>query len=166
MKKITHYLTPFLTIALLLTLSGCASIVSESKYPVFINSSPPGAQISVINEGGSQVFAGRTPVVATLKSGTSYFNGADYRIIAKTANGQTAHQSLSSSVDGWYVGNLLFGGIIGFLVVDPLTGAMYKLPESTPTFQFLEPLQQREVKATSKDGQASSVPGRMIPSGA
>jgi hypothetical protein len=30
-------------------------------------------------------------------------------------------------VDGWYFGNLLFGGLIGLLIVDPATGAMYKL---------------------------------------
>jgi hypothetical protein len=30
-------------------------------------------------------------------------------------------------VSGWYFGNLLFGGVIGMLIVDPLTGAMYNL---------------------------------------
>ena len=27
-------------------------------------------------------------------------------------------------MNGWYIGNILFGGLIGFLIVDPLTGAM------------------------------------------
>ncbi len=30
-------------------------------------------------------------------------------------------------VDGWYWGNIVFGGLIGWLIVDPATGAMYKL---------------------------------------
>ena len=34
---------------------------------------------------------------------------------------------LDSSVSGWYFGNLLFGGLIGMLIVDPLTGAMFNL---------------------------------------
>jgi len=30
-------------------------------------------------------------------------------------------------LNGWYIGNLLFGGLIGLLIVDPLTGAMWTL---------------------------------------
>ena len=32
-------------------------------------------------------------------------------------------------MDGWYIGNILFGGLIGMLIVDPATGAMYNLPD-------------------------------------
>jgi hypothetical protein len=39
----------------------------------------------------------------------------------------SAEVNLDSSVSGWYFGNLLFGGVIGMLIVDPLTGAMYNL---------------------------------------
>jgi hypothetical protein len=35
--------------------------------------------------------------------------------------------TLESNVSGWYVGNILFGGLIGMLIVDPITGAMYTL---------------------------------------
>ena len=31
----------------------------------------------------------------------------------------------------YYIGNIVFGGLIGLLIVDPATGAMYKLPETT-----------------------------------
>ena len=34
-------------------------------------------------------------------------------------------------VDGWYWGNLVIGGLLGFLVIDPATGAMYKLHEKS-----------------------------------
>jgi hypothetical protein len=37
---------------------------------------------------------------------------------------------LTADIDGWYFGNLLFGGLIGILIVDPATGAMWKLPEN------------------------------------
>jgi hypothetical protein len=30
-------------------------------------------------------------------------------------------------LNGWYAGNILIGGIVGLLIVDPATGAMYKL---------------------------------------
>ncbi len=35
--------------------------------------------------------------------------------------------TLSGTMSGWYIGNILFGGLIGMLVVDPQTGAMYRL---------------------------------------
>jgi len=34
---------------------------------------------------------------------------------------------LECSVNGWYFGNLFIGGLIGMLIVDPATGAMYRL---------------------------------------
>lgn len=44
--------------------------------------------------------------------------------------GYPAHTArLQANLDGWYVGNLIFGGLIGLLIVDPATGAMFKLPE-------------------------------------
>ncbi|MDR1896957.1 MAG: hypothetical protein LBR10_09235, partial [Prevotellaceae bacterium] len=30
-------------------------------------------------------------------------------------------------IDGWYFGNLLLGGWPGMLIIDPLTGAMWKI---------------------------------------
>jgi hypothetical protein len=38
--------------------------------------------------------------------------------------------TVTGSMSGWYFGNILFGGLIGMLAVDPLTGAMYVLPET------------------------------------
>jgi hypothetical protein len=34
---------------------------------------------------------------------------------------------VDSRINGWYVGNIVFGGLIGWLIVDPLTGAMWAL---------------------------------------
>ena len=34
---------------------------------------------------------------------------------------------IESKTNGWYIGNLLFGSLIGFLIIDPLTGAMWTL---------------------------------------
>jgi len=38
-----------------------------------------------------------------------------------------AEVRLDSSLSRWYFGNIVFGGLIGMLIVDPLTGAMYNL---------------------------------------
>ena len=37
-------------------------------------------------------------------------------------------------MNGWYFGNILFGGLIGMIAVDPATGAMYTLqPKAVDT---------------------------------
>jgi hypothetical protein len=45
-----------------------------------------------------------------------------------TPSGEKTTLGLEPTIDGWYFGNILFGGLIGMLIVDPLTGAMYCLP--------------------------------------
>ncbi len=34
---------------------------------------------------------------------------------------------VDAHVNGWYFGNILLGGVLGMLIIDPATGAMYKL---------------------------------------
>ncbi len=33
-------------------------------------------------------------------------------------------------MNGWYAGNIVFGGLIGILIVDPATGAMWDIKEN------------------------------------
>lgn len=111
-------------------ITGCASIVSESTYPVAINTNPSEATFVVTNEHGVDVHSGRTPTTITLKSGDGYFSSANYTITFKKDGYADKVYVIESSLDGWYWGNILFGGLIGMLIVDPATGAMWKLPES------------------------------------
>jgi hypothetical protein len=113
-------------VVLLALLPSCASIVSKSDWPVAITSPQPGVPFTVKNSQGISVASGTTPSTITLKSGAGFFEGADYTVEA------TGHGSVPvvSKLNGWYWGNLLFGGLIGMLIVDPATGAMWKLPET------------------------------------
>lgn len=107
--------------------SGCASIVSKSNYPIHINSSPNEAQIVITNKKGVVVFSGNTPASTKLQSGSGYFGKAEYYVKFEKAGYQSKTVPVEFKIDGWYFGNILIGGIIGMLIVDPLTGAMYKL---------------------------------------
>jgi len=109
--------------------SGCASIVGNSKYPVNVSSTPSGANFTITNKAGVVVHNGSTPNTVTLPSGRGYFKGEAYTITFKKDGYADASTTLETSMSGWYWGNILIGGLIGLLVVDPLTGAMYKLPE-------------------------------------
>ena len=119
----------FVILTLMLT-TGCASIVSKSRYPVAISSEPNEVTFKITDRTGQIIFNGKTPTVVTLKSGSGYFQGADYKVIFEKQGYMPATLGIDSSFDGWYIGNCLFGGadlFIGFLVIDPLTGAMWKL---------------------------------------
>ena len=37
---------------------------------------------------------------------------------------------LETRMNGWYLGNIIFGGLIGALIVDPATGAMWTFKEN------------------------------------
>ncbi|MDQ0122243.1 hypothetical protein J2W17_001188 [Pseudomonas lini] len=127
MKALRKMFTLTALTATLLT-SGCASIVGDSKYPVNVSSTPSGASFTVQNKDGVIVHNGSTPNTVTLPSGRGYFKGEAYTIVFKKDGYADTSAKLETSMSGWYWGNLLFGGLIGMLVVDPMTGAMYKLP--------------------------------------
>ncbi|WP_371372806.1 hypothetical protein [Thalassotalea aquiviva] len=124
MKKKLLALTLSMTI-----LSGCSSIVSKSEYAVAINSVPEGSAFVITNRSGQKVESGVTPSTVTLKSSAGFFKGETYTVIVKKDGYSDKNYTLTSTVDGWYFGNILVGGLIGMLIVDPATGAMYSLPE-------------------------------------
>jgi hypothetical protein len=114
----------------LFLLSGCASIVSKSKYPVSISSNPEGADIAIANGIGKTVYSGKTPTTVTLKAGAGYFKGETYTVTFKREGYATHKAQIERGVDGWYIaGNIFIGGLLGWLVVDPITGAMWTLKD-------------------------------------
>ena len=103
--------------------------MSQSNYPVSINSTPDDATFTVKDRNGQVLHSGVTPETIILKSGAGFFKAGVYTISVEKDGFMTGTHTLKSTVDGWYFGNILLGGIAGMLVVDPLTGAMYRLPE-------------------------------------
>lgn len=123
MKKSILLLFPIL-------ISSCASIVSDSKYDVRIKSYPENANFLIRDEKGEIVEQGKTPKTVLLEAGDSYFSKAHYDIEYDFDKSRKYEDKLNPELDNWYWGNILLGGIIGGLIVDPLTGAMYELPNS------------------------------------
>lgn len=112
----------------LLFASSCASIIKGSYQHVQIQSQPDEATLKVYDRKGDLITSGKTPQMLTLKKGTGYFKGARYRLVLEKEGFQTSEVKLENRVTAWYWGgNLIFGGLIGYLIVDPLTGAMWRL---------------------------------------
>lgn len=109
--------------------NGCASIVSRSEWPVMVVSDPLGAAVTVRNEQGAVIWTAVTPASIMLRSGDGYFSKAHYTLNFEKEGYETASRQLSASVNNWYWGNIIFGGLIGMLAVDPGTGAMWKIDD-------------------------------------
>lgn len=120
-----------LILILLGILPSCSSIISKSEYTVAISSEPEGASLTVTNRAGESVHSATTPSTVILRSASGYFKSEQYTIDFNiNIDGYSPRIfTLLSSLDGWYFGNLLLDELIGMLVVDPITGAIYNLPE-------------------------------------
>lgn len=114
-------------------LSGCATIVGDKTQLIKVDSNPSGAAFKVEDEKGNVVSTGTTPQSVMLaKSDGSYFGKKSYRISYEKSDHSPVTLPLKTAVNGWYIGgNILFGGLIGWLLVDPFNGGMYTInPES------------------------------------
>jgi hypothetical protein len=125
-----HYFTKALGMLLCLSLVSCASIVSKSSYPISFTSEPNLATIIIRDETGHVVHEGMTPTTVTLLTKRGYFKGKNYTVVFKKEGYADQEMAIKRGTDGWYLfGNLLFGGLVGWLIVDPITGAMWTLPK-------------------------------------
>ena len=122
------YLKP-MSLIFLIAFVGCATIVGDKTHLMSVNSTPDSASVLITDEKGTQIFKGTTPTSVTLqKSDGSYWGGKNYTVeIFKEDYGKRTI-AITSSPNGWYLaGNFVFGGLIGWFIVDPFNGAMYNL---------------------------------------
>lgn len=112
-----------------LFISGCASIVSDTSRDLNINSKPSNASISIKNlTNGQTITESNTPLSITLNNSDKMFVGNDFEVLIKKPGFKDFKFQVTSRIDGWYVaGNIISFGLIGWLIVDPLTGAMWTL---------------------------------------
>jgi hypothetical protein len=108
-------------------MTSCASIVSKSSWPITINSSPSEAKISIKDKKGIEIYTGNTPATLKLKSGSGFFSKARYQVTFEKVGYEKKVVPVEFKLNGWYFGNIIFGGPLGLLIIDPATGAMFKL---------------------------------------
>ncbi len=114
----------------LVILSSCATIVYGSKQELSITSNPEGASFEIYSLSDNVlIHTGKTPEVVELKRSSGYFTAAEYRVVIKMPGHADYEQVLLADTRwGWYAaGNLFSWQIFGWLVLDPITGAMYVL---------------------------------------
>ena len=114
----------------LLLLSSCCTIVDSPNEPIVFNSNIDQANIKITNSQNQVVYSGQTPTTLTLNKKAGYFSGETYRIQASKKGYVSTDYLLDTRLNGWYWANILFGGLIGMLIVDPATGAMWTFEDN------------------------------------
>jgi hypothetical protein len=111
-------------------LSGCATIAGDRYNHVNLATTPQGADYEVRNAADQVVASGVTPNLVKLKSSAGYFKRGSYTVLFRKPGYEDVQVPLAASMRGLYWGNLLVGGPIGMLIVDPASGAMWALPKA------------------------------------
>jgi hypothetical protein len=125
--------------AAVVSLTGCASIVSGRHAEVSIYANAPNAHVVVRDKRGQEVASVHTPGRVTLKRKDRLIFPARYTATIAAPGYETAQVPIRSTVNPWVLGNIVFGGIPG-LVIDNATGAAWK-PRDSEIYQELVPLQ-------------------------
>lgn len=110
-------------------LTACATIVGNPTQVLPIQSTPSDATISIVDESGTEIFKGTTPTTVTLQKSTgSYWGKKSFTVRISKEGYRDQLIPVTASANLWYIaGNAVFGGLIGWFIVDPLNGNMYTL---------------------------------------
>ncbi len=110
---------------IILSMASCSSIIHGTTQMVNFSSQPKGATISI---DGKEY--GQTPQGLVLRrKGREKGVKSDkisYDVKIEMFGYKAYETKIVRKLDGWFFGNLLFGGIIG-IIIDASNGSMYKL---------------------------------------
>ncbi|NDJ26556.1 hypothetical protein DMB95_01090 [Campylobacter sp. MIT 12-8780] len=125
MRKIAKF---FALATLGIGISACSTIINGTTQKMTFESNPSSASIEIKTSGGISIGKYTTPASVTLERGRGYFTPQEYKVLVSKPGYKDVEFNITHRVSGWYIaGNLIFGGLLGWLVVDPITGAVYIL---------------------------------------
>jgi len=120
----------FKLIALLLLCTGCGTLINETDPRTRIEG-PVGAHVTVYDMDDALIAEGMSPIRPKLETGAGYFTKAEYRVVLSRGAEECTYY-IKAKFSAWYLGNFALigvGGIIGSLLIDPLTGGMFRLED-------------------------------------
>jgi hypothetical protein len=104
-----------------IVLFGCATVFKGTDQSVSINSSPTKADFVVRDVmGGPDLVTGTTP--STIKLAKKH----EYTVTVKLSGYKDATVAITQTLEGWFWGNLICGGVVG-MIIDYVSGAMWDL---------------------------------------
>ena len=105
----------FITLLGSIMLTSCATIVSGTSQKINFNSNPSNATVYI-----NEMEMGKTPFETKLE------RKKDHYVTIKLDGYKPFETKITRSFNPWYLGNAVFGGLIG-IIIDPITGAIFRL---------------------------------------
>ena len=113
----------------LVFLNGCASIMCGPEKTVSVRSTPP-SEFKIKDSNGQVIVEDTAPTNVTLRRGSGWFQAGNYTVEFEKAGYKNTTAPINQGVEAWYgLGNIVFGGFIGWVIVDPATGAMWDIKD-------------------------------------
>lgn len=109
--------------ALLISLTGCSTMMNDRITDVSVLSEPSGQRYSITDQDGRQVRTGTTPDSIKLDAAAGFFDGQTYRVRYE----KSGTVELDSQVSPWYFLGIAVDGIFS-LFIDQATGDAFTLP--------------------------------------
>jgi hypothetical protein len=104
----------------ILLAAACASIVSDDDTTTYIATEPENARCELQGDGFNRVV--NTPASLSLPS-----DAAPITVVCGAEGFRQTSKDMDTSADGWILGNLIFGGLVG-VAIDAARGAGQKFP--------------------------------------
>lgn len=137
MKTFSQFFTVIGATALV-TMSGCASVMSGRTADVTVKTNVPNARVVVRDKCGQEVASAPAPASFSLNRKEKFLRPARYIATIEAPGYQTVDVPIQQTVNPWIMGNVVFGGLIG-LAVDNATGAAWR-PTHPNIYQELQPI--------------------------
>lgn len=129
-RRFMNAVLSVVVVMLLGSVTGCASIVSSSNKTLPIMTQPDEANCEITDvKRGITITKAKTPHTAILDASGGFFSSGSYNVKLSKEGYLPYETQIEAGMNGWYLGNIVFGGLLGILIVDPATGAMWKIYE-------------------------------------
>jgi hypothetical protein len=112
------------------SVAGCATIVSGRTAEVKLNSTPPEANVVVYDHEGNAVAQTMTPGKVLLKRGRPWLRPARYTAAFSKEGYASVETPINTKFNPWSLGNIVLGGPIG-VGVDAVSGALWRPTDAT-----------------------------------
>ena len=118
-----------LAVAVVLMLSGCATMFNPGPTNFVATSDPSGATVEVMSLRTNESFTQTTPATFTLDL------ASDYRLTFELAGYRSEEVVVRRTVNGWFFGSILLGVLPA--VVDFATGSMWEHTMTIANVEFI-----------------------------
>lgn len=112
--KLKKLAPKFLVVCFAVVLTACATIASGPSW-LSVETKPDNINVQIIGVQNGEKFSKVSPFRIQLNK------NSDYKLVVETPNYKSEEIELRRSLDGWFWGNILIGGLVG-MGIDYLSG--------------------------------------------